>query len=205
MDIIEASRVNIKRHKREYVSKNGTVFKCVHEDGCYPTLTKMVLGFNPESVIELGTSWGGLTKFFEDNTTGVIHSFDKPNPGRVPNHLLFDGTRVTFVRANVLTYCDLLVRLCRGRKKKLLYCDNGNKVREVNMYAPLLRKGDMLGVHDWPREIYYDHTLLKPAVTKYVTPKDIGELNQTLRQFIPIKHEEYLKMGFSTRFWIKRS
>lgn len=34
----------------------------------------------------------------------------------------------------------------------ILFCDNGDKPREVALYAPLLRAGELLVVHDWSDE-----------------------------------------------------
>jgi hypothetical protein len=43
--------------------------------------------------------------------------------------------------------------LCALPVQKFLYCDNGNKIKEVNLYANWLKVGDMLGIHDWGTEI----------------------------------------------------
>lgn len=40
--------------------------------------------------------------------------------------------------------------------RSLIFCDGGNKVAEFNMYAPLLKVGDRIVVHDWNLEIYYN-------------------------------------------------
>ena len=69
------------------------------------------------------------------------------------------------------------------RYKKLLYCDNGNKVLEVNRYGACLNNGDMLGVHDWGSEI------------------KLSDIEEVVRKFTPIKHELYEKNEWSTRFW----
>lgn len=37
--------------------------------------------------------------------------------------------------------------------KTFIFCDGGNKIREFQMYAPLLRKNDRIAVHDWGLEI----------------------------------------------------
>jgi hypothetical protein len=36
----------------------------------------------------------------------------------------------------------------------MLWCDNGNKPLEVEIYSPHLQKGDVLAVHDWGKEIF---------------------------------------------------
>jgi hypothetical protein len=39
--------------------------------------------------------------------------------------------------------------------KTFIFCDGGDKAREFNMYAPLLKVGDCIAVHDWGHEIGY--------------------------------------------------
>jgi hypothetical protein len=49
-------------------------------------------------------------------------------------------------------------------EKKLLYCDNGNKIKEINMYAQYLNPNDLLGVHDWGTEVFIEG--IQETVTK---------------------------------------
>jgi hypothetical protein len=37
-----------------------------------------------------------------------------------------------------------------------LYCDNGNKPTELRLYAPHVRPGSVVGVHDYPKEINWE-------------------------------------------------
>ena len=39
--------------------------------------------------------------------------------------------------------------------KTFIFCDGGDKVKEFNTYAPLLKSGDSIAVHDWGHEIHY--------------------------------------------------
>tara|TARA_R100000005_G_C4958473_1_gene176179 strand:- start:353 stop:1030 length:678 start_codon:yes stop_codon:yes gene_type:complete len=46
--------------------------------------------------------------------------------------------------------------------KTFIFADGGDKAREFNMYAPMLKVGDCIAVHDWGQEIYYsqiEHTI----------------------------------------------
>lgn len=36
-----------------------------------------------------------------------------------------------------------------GPNRAMIYCDGGNKPREAHLYWPILRPGDLLGVHDY--------------------------------------------------------
>jgi len=40
------------------------------------------------------------------------------------------------------------------QSKTFIFCDGGNKVLEFNTYAPLLKSGDRIAVHDWGHEIH---------------------------------------------------
>lgn len=195
---------NMKKHRKIYDSKEGHKIKCVHEDGCFPVIGKLVRDFNPSLILELGFSWGGMTKLFEDYTYADIHAYNKPCK-RKPKEKIF-GYRVTF------HWCDLLsteylplVELCKDKRKKLLYCDNGNKVKEVYMYGKYLNVGDMIAAHDYPREIYEDYDLLPEKTQQRVSREDIERMNEVLKDFEPIKHNSFLEKGLSDRFWIKAS
>ena len=38
-------------------------------------------------------------------------------------------------------------------ERTFIFCDGGNKIKEFNMYAPLLKENDRIAVHDWGLEI----------------------------------------------------
>jgi hypothetical protein len=193
---------NMKNHRKIYDSKDGYHIRCVHEDGCFPVIGNLVEEFNPELVLELGFSWGGMTKLFEDYTKAEIHAYNK-RCGRKPNEDQF-GERVTFHWCDLLTKpYEPLVKLCKDSRRKLLYCDNGSKIKEIYMYGKYLNIGDMIAVHDYPREVYHDYDLLLENIKKRVTRKDVDKMNKILNDFIPVKHDLFLEMGFSDRFWIK--
>jgi len=42
--------------------------------------------------------------------------------------------------------------LCGRPERKLLFCDNGDKKREINLFGPLLKPGDVLAAHDFGTE-----------------------------------------------------
>ena len=142
-------------------------------------VSKVVSNFNPFLVIELGTALGGLTAlFFEFCPKASIYTFDIRR--QVPKGKRLHG--VTYCISDVMK-CPELSGLCKDKRKKLLYCDNGNKASEFRLYAPLLNPGDLVGVHDWDEEIF---------------ECDIVDL---LDRFEPLT-EDY--SGASSRFWLKK-
>jgi len=65
----------------------------------------------------------------------------------------------------------------------LLYCDNGDKRREMAEYVPHLLEGDYVGVHDWPNEF---------------GPEDAAKLS---RHITPLYHDEAERLNGLTRIW----
>lgn len=158
-----------------------------HKKECLPIIEKMVREFNPSLMIEFGTGKAGFTYILHQaNKNAEIHSYDiKPdNPIKTESF----NKNVTFHRrCDILTEeIDEIIELLISKKKKLLYCDNGKKEQEVKMYAKYLNSGDMLGVHDWGIEVFYENIYDE---LKYFYQHPINnELNY---------------MGCLSRFWIR--
>jgi hypothetical protein len=160
----------------------------VHEIEAYPVIESFLLNENPALIVELGTLYCGVTALFhEANKEAEIHTFDYRNfmknlskahkPITIEELLAFQkevfGDNVHFHIENILLDPNQnLIGLLSRPEKKFLYCDNGNKMKEINMYAQYLNPGDFLGVHDWGTEVFIegiqetvDKENLKP--TKY--------------------------------------
>ncbi len=74
-------------------------------------------------------------------TTIDVHAPDPGTPG--------------FVQLDVWDRADDVRALISDAPRPLvLYCDNGNKPLEVETFAPALRAGDFLAVHDLGTEIF---------------------------------------------------
>lgn len=55
----------------------------------------------------------------------------------------------------------------RQRGRTLIYCDGGDKPRELHLYWPILRPGDLIACHDYSE---------RDDVTREVTPDDVRDL-----------------------------
>jgi hypothetical protein len=101
-------------------------------------------------IIELGTRSGGLTLFLADNSNVPVHSFEK-----FKNFLTKPVIKKLETKGVVLHFADALnsnavpnlVKKTTGRI--LLLCDNGDKVREVSQFAPVLKSNDVIMGHDY--------------------------------------------------------
>lgn len=78
----------------------------------------------------------------------------------------------------------------------LLLCDNGNKPEEIIRYAPLLRPGDGLVVHDW-RPVYRAGVEMSPEQV----PAFITEHPET---WVPEQWDVASLIGTGFRAWVRR-
>ncbi len=68
--------------------------------------------------------------------------------------------------------------------KTFIFCDNGDKARELNQYAELLKPGDCIAVHDWGTGVFQhqiQHTLV---AQKLELDEPWATNNQDLRNLI---------------------
>jgi len=158
-------------------------------------IRNMITQLQPELMIELGTAYGGFTAVMLDGcSSAYFYTYDKFAGEKIINrshHVVTQEMVLTwrkklkkkgvqFIQKDILIEpCSALESLCADGRRKLLYCDNGNKPFEVAFYGPHLVPGDVLGVHDWKTEIWPDQAPAKPVLEKFFRPHT---LNQKLRE-----------------------
>jgi len=163
-----------------------------HEEESIDLIIDLVKRENPQMIVELGTAYYGLTLLLHEcNRKTPLFTFDRYDArlylGRTKGmtnkaeleHVFRKGFTgwVTFVNADVIWRKNIfLTALLNIPRKKLLYCDNGKKVREVIYYAPELNTGDILGIHDWGTEVNPEK-IEKPLLD--YEPHPINELFET--------------------------
>jgi cephalosporin hydroxylase len=166
-------------------------FTLVHEQEALPNIIQVIRDFGPELMIEFGTSWGGFTMVMHSvNRTTELHTYDIPKSRRKVEGKEQFSKHVYFHLQDILTEeVEEIVDLCKDERKKFLYCDNGDKPKEILMYGSKLNAGDLLGVHDWYSEVkpYYD------------------TIKEVMEGFDPHPmNEKFEKNGWSSRFFIKK-
>jgi len=160
----------------------------IHEEGAIGTICKVFRAFHPDIIIELGTGLGTFTWMLAEEFKNIdIYTFEKNKP---EYQLAIKRTNypdnVHFCTGDLLTKpLNMLVAVLGLNGTKVLYCDNGDKTREVELYSKHLKAGDMLGIHDYLTE---------------VVPKNIEKY---LKAFYPVNHKLFEQRGLSTRLWLK--
>jgi len=108
-------------------------------------------------LIELGTGRGNLSLFFAlycVSRSRAFHTFDNakrwvedPTTSRVDLEWCFTEVNV-FSRMG----SDIVKGHLQREGQAVLFCDNGHKTKEVKWFAPHMKAGDVIAIHDWGTE-----------------------------------------------------
>jgi len=119
-----------------------------------------LLNFYPvEQIVEIGTGCGGLTVYLQTQanirgldfvTYDARMRLDDKNNKIMANKPVKLKEYINYRSANVFDK-DVRDEIRETLKKKvtLLYCDNGNKPKEMKTFVPYCLKGSIVGTHDW--------------------------------------------------------
>jgi len=98
-------------------------------------------------IFELGTYQGGFSWWLwaQAQARGIhFETYDATEPEEwVPD----------FQRIDVFAEADYVKRCLRMHKPVILFCDNGNKPRELKTFGPSLDPDSLVVVHDWGAEM----------------------------------------------------
>lgn len=143
---------------RDITFESGLTVRIMQEDVIDQCTLPIIKQINPELIIEFGTHQGGFSLCLAETCPdATIHTFDV-YPGvsdtcHFPSRI---GLHIANILEPSLTTHAFIVDLLQDKRRKLLYCDNGNKKLEVKIFSKYLNNGDFIGVHDWGREIFWD-------------------------------------------------
>ena len=109
---------------------------------------------NFDTIIELGTSFGGLTCILDDiikenKLTHNIHTFDIGYKEYVESELNSRSCYYYILDELNEEYKDKVKHLLSYGGKCLLLCDGGYKIDEFNRYSEFLKKDDIIMAHDY--------------------------------------------------------
>ncbi len=187
---------------RTWIGDEGLKTLACHQEGELSIIKGIVLDFKPELMVELGTLIGGVTLLLHQCFPDIpLHSFDnrsmagclKKAKGGFTAESIETFQREAF-NDNVIFYVVSVFRkgkaiieeLLASNKRKLIYCDNGNKDVELNLFAKHLLVGDLLGAHDWGYEVGWEWEGIKETLASFEehpTNKLLEEKKLTSRFF----------------------
>lgn len=134
---------------------------CAHWWNEIGHLLNIIQDFDVKMFVEIGTLDGGLSSLLIDRISyfpdfqyiGINLGLQYTDP-RVMEKIA--NTRGAVLQdadawnlATVEWVIGFIADQKMARKRAMIYCDGGNKPREAHLYWPILRPGDLLGVHDY--------------------------------------------------------
>jgi len=116
-----------------------------------------LLNYYPcSTIVELGTGYGataillGVHSFMRGSK---VFSYDDKPTVTEPVQKLFDAIDVTFEVMDIFENVEKIGILVARPGRTLLYCDNGDKSKELKIWGEYLKVGDIVLVHDYPEEV----------------------------------------------------
>lgn len=124
----------------------------------------------PQLILELGTWKGGTAALFQEMGIPEIITFDLVDLVKVKRPGISYRTKDIFSR----DVSNEIKTICLESKRKLLFCDDGNKPVEFQMFVPYLNPGDWVMVHDWNNGIG-EADVLATVRKEILIPLDLDE------------------------------
>jgi cephalosporin hydroxylase len=177
-------------------------------------LEKLFFTVKPSQVLEIGTSYGGLSLLIRDTldkvglTSSRFRTYDVMETNR---HWLEEaiksGEDIDFRIKNVFNqpYSDLLeehVEEIREYIQKdgvtIVMCDGGSKRNEVNILSRFLKSGDVIMAHDYSPNSEYFETHINGKVWNWHEIED-AHIQEAVDKY---SLESYLQEDFQEVVWV---
>ena len=121
----------------------------MHNQQEFELLAGFVRDTRIDVIINIGSWYTGLENAWNEITDAEIYGFDREQTARKITRNLLDEN-VALIEHDVLKRPSKLIeRIMDTDDIVFLYCDGGNKIKEIELYSPMLKAGSYLGTHDW--------------------------------------------------------
>ena len=131
-----------------------------------PLWEKVLSEIKPKRIIEIGTYRWGMSLFFSEHckefyTYDIKYHTYRPEKFPPRTKLLEQ-----FKKADVFKIEDDIGTLIQKPGTTLVFCDGGDKTKELELFADWLKPGDYIAVHDWGTEVTSFPFFLKERFSK---------------------------------------
>jgi hypothetical protein len=163
----------------------------------------------PSQVLEIGTSYGGLTLLIRDLLDEVnlkqstLRTYDVIETGRYwLEHVIQNGANIDLRVKNVFNHIyDGLVEeeeiksFIQQSGPTIVLCDGGSKKNEFRILAPYLKKGDVIMAHDYAPNLDFFNEHINNKVWNWLEIQD-SDIQETADQYQlePFMQEEFQKV-----------
>jgi len=155
---------------KDFFTRNGKIcpfgIDIAHTWDELGAILAIIYYFKIEAFVEFGVHKGGLSSFLAFHTylnedfkyLGIEKKLEDIDPRFLKMASFIHN--VTFFHGSVFSRkCTELIRkFINISGKSLIYCDNGDKPMEFLVYSDIIKVGDLLMVHDYPREFNEDNS-----------------------------------------------
>jgi cephalosporin hydroxylase len=166
----------------------------------------------PAQVLEIGTSYGGLTLLVRDLLDEIgltdcdFRSYDVMETNRF--HLeeaIKNGAKVDFRIKNVFNHqYDALVEVDEMKDyiqqtgPTIILCDGGSKKNEFNILSPYLKEGDIIMAHDYSPNSEYFEEHINNKVWNWLEIQD-SDIQESVEKY---NLEPFMQENFQQVVWV---
>lgn len=145
---------------------------------------------NPKTIVEFGTGFGGLSILLGiwARINGCDFKTYDQTDIREEIHI-FEKLSINFECVDIHTAIPQIAERMRQPGKTIVFCDNGNKHREIVAFAPFLKDGDLILMHDYAKD---DRFFSDEIVDKFWGWHESSKKDSENLDLIPV-HEKLLE------------
>lgn len=150
---------------------------------------------NISRVIEFGTQFGGLTILLSKIFNCPVHTYEIDQTDYSEQFKNCLNIKVNN-GCNIFNKSDDIGTLISSEGKTLVLCDNGDKIREFNLFSRFLKSGDIIMAHDYVKtkeeyEKNYRNKIWNWHEISYSPiSESVGELS--LKEYLPSIFSQYV-------------
>lgn len=114
----------------------------------FDSLDSLSKEIEPSQIIEIGACDGGFTKILEDHKiskNAKIYSIDIDAENSNVNY----GDKVETIQGDCFSLEEQIAKRIQQEGISLVFCDGGNKNKEINTFSKYLKSGDFIFGHDY--------------------------------------------------------
>ena len=180
----------------QHVQSSYDGFLMMHRHEDQEHISDVIRGHRPERGVELGTASGGFAALLAATLTpwsGTVLSVDRVQAPEISRRLLSTYPNLALLEADVLWDVLPAIRDVISQPNSFLYTDNGRKMRELELYAPIMGPRALLGTHDYDTEVSADW--VEPFLA------DLGYRPHQHARFEALANKDY--WDSLTRWWTR--
>ncbi len=164
---------------------------------------KFLIEENFDLIIEIGTSFAGLTYIIDDirKENGLkfkLKTIDNAEHSYVKDYLSERGVDYLIMdEFNIENFDSFMVNSINSFEKVLILCDGGNKIYEFNKISNFLKSGDFIMAHDYSHDLITFEEKIKNKIWNWMEIEFKDIVNSVSRNnLIP-----YTKLDFQNVVW----